>query len=58
MLTPRLKAVADFVPLNVRLADIGTDHANLPIFLMNLHKITAAIAVDVREVLFPLPSQL
>ncbi|WP_182186898.1 tRNA (adenine(22)-N(1))-methyltransferase [Pectinatus frisingensis] len=49
MLTPRLKAVADFVPLNVRLADIGTDHANLPIFLMNLHKITAAIAVDVRE---------
>ena len=33
-LTPRLRMVADMLPENVRLADVGTDHAYLPAALM------------------------
>lgn len=49
MLTPRLQAVADFIPKNTSIADIGTDHANLPIFLIKSQKIHHAIAIDVNE---------
>lgn len=49
MLSPRLLAVADFVPQNAILADIGTDHASLPISLVRNGTIKKAIAVDVHK---------
>lgn len=48
-LTPRLKAVASFVPDGARLADVGTDHAYLPVSLILSGKIPAAIAADLRQ---------
>lgn len=48
-LGPRLELVASLVPEQAKLGDIGTDHAYLPIFLWENHKITQAIAVDVHE---------
>ena len=48
-LTPRLRMVADMLPDNVRLADVGTDHAYLPAALMLEGKIPFAIAADLRE---------
>lgn len=46
-LTPRLQAVADRVSGEV-LADIGTDHAYLPAYLLQNGKISGAIAADLR----------
>ena len=43
-LTPRLRMVADMLPENVRLADVGTDHAYLPAALMLEGMISFAIA--------------
>lgn len=48
-LTPRLRMVADMLPENVRLADVGTDHAYLPAALLLEGKIPGAIAADLRE---------
>lgn len=48
-LTPRLQAVASFVPDGARLADIGTDHAYLPVSLLLEGKIPGAIAADLRK---------
>ncbi len=48
-LTPRLQAVASFVPEGARLADIGTDHAYLPVSLLLDGQIPSAIAADLRE---------
>lgn len=48
-LTPRLKAVASFVPEGARLADIGTDHAYLPVSLLLEGRIPSAIAADLRK---------
>ena len=48
-LDERLAAVAAFVPLGARLADIGADHAKLPLALAAKEKIARAIAVDVNE---------
>ena len=47
-LTPRLRAVADLVPEGAALADIGTDHAYLPVCLLLGGKISCAIAADLR----------
>ncbi len=47
-LTPRLRAVADLVPEGAALADIGTDHAYLPVCLLLEGKISRAIAADLR----------
>lgn len=49
MLSPRLKAIAAMVEAGSRLADIGTDHGYLPIWLLEAGKIPSAIAMDVRE---------
>ena len=47
-LTPRLRQAAQWVPQGVRLADIGTDHGHLPIWLMLQGRIQSAIAADLR----------
>lgn len=48
-LSKRLRAVASFVPAGCRLVDIGTDHALLPVTLLEEQHITRAIAMDVRQ---------
>ena len=47
-LDSRLSACASFVRNGVRLADIGTDHAYLPVWLAKNNIITSAVAADVR----------
>ncbi len=46
-MTPRLRTVASFVPANVSIIDVGTDHALIPMRLLKNKRITHAIAVDV-----------
>ena len=46
-LQPRLQAIAGLVPQGGRLADVGTDHAYLPIALLLGEKIPGAIATDI-----------
>lgn len=45
----RLEAIAALVPQNCVVADIGTDHAYLPVWLMQKGLIKAAIAADIAE---------
>ena len=45
----RLRAAADMVPRGARLADIGSDHAYLPIALCLENKIECALASDINE---------
>jgi len=45
-LGPRLKTIASFVPRGTNLADIGTDHAYLPVNLLQQRVIAKAIGVD------------
>lgn len=47
-LTPRLQAVARLIPRGSRLADIGTDHGYLPVWLIQNRIIPSAIAADLR----------
>lgn len=47
-LSPRLQAVAQWVPKDCRFADIGTDHAYLPAWLLQQGVISHAIAGDLR----------
>ncbi len=49
ILDVRLRAAADMVPRGARLADIGSDHAYLPIALCLEGKIDCALASDVNE---------
>lgn len=48
-LTPRLQLLADQVPPGARLADVGTDHAYLPVWLRLHGRVVSAIACDLRE---------
>lgn len=48
-LSKRLKAVADMAGEGYRLADIGTDHAYIPIWLVSRGTIPWAVAMDVNE---------
>ena len=48
-MTPRLQAVADLVPPNAALADIGTDHAYLPAWLLGRGLVRRAIAADINK---------
>lgn len=48
-LSPRLLAVAELVSSGARLADIGTDHAYIPIFLAESGRIEGAVACDVNS---------
>ena len=49
ILDTRLRAAADMVPVGARLADIGSDHAYLPIALCLEGKIEYALASDINE---------
>ena len=46
-LTPRLTAVASLVRGGGIIADIGTDHGYLPVYLIETGKVTKAIAADI-----------
>ena len=46
-LQPRLRCLADLVPQNARLADIGTDHGYIPVYLLQRGRIGHAIAADI-----------
>ena len=48
-LSPRLRSVAELVPPGARFADIGTDHAYLPVWLILNGVIDKAIAADLRQ---------
>lgn len=45
----RLSMCASFVRENVKLVDIGTDHAYLPVWLVLNNKIKSALACDINE---------
>ncbi|MDD3346441.1 class I SAM-dependent methyltransferase [Oscillibacter sp.] len=47
-LTPRLRLLADWVPPGAKLADVGTDHAYLPVWLLLHGRVRCAIAGDLR----------
>ena len=48
-LSKRLLAIAGMVPECEVLADVGTDHGYLPIYLVKQHKVKRAIAMDVNK---------
>ena len=48
-LTPRLGQIAAWVPQGAHLADVGTDHAYLPVWLMLHGRVASAIASDLRR---------
>jgi tRNA (adenine22-N1)-methyltransferase len=48
-LTPRLKAVAGLVLPGQPMADIGSDHGYLPLYLVSKGIVPSAIAVEVRQ---------
>ena len=48
-LSKRLQAVANLVTPGKRLADIGTDHGYVPIWLYEQGRIPSALAMDLRE---------
>ena len=48
-LTNRLQAAADLVPVCESMADIGTDHGYLPIYLVQEGRVRRAIACDVND---------
>lgn len=47
-LSPRLRCIAELVPAGCRLADVGTDHAFLPLALLARDRIVSAVATDIR----------
>lgn len=49
VLDERLKMCASLVRESARLADVGTDHAYLPLWLLKSGKISYAIASDINE---------
>lgn len=49
MLSQRLQAVADLVGETWVVADVGTDHGYIPVFLVSSGKAKRAIAMDVNE---------
>ena len=48
-LTARLQLLADWVPQGAALADVGTDHGYLPVWLTLRDRLTSAIASDLRR---------
>lgn len=48
-MTPRLYAIASMVPQGAFFADVGTDHAYLPIYLAENNLISHAVAADINR---------
>lgn len=48
-LSKRLQAVADLVNVGDTVADVGTDHGYIPIYLMQTNKCKRAIALDINK---------
>ena len=48
-LQPRLQCIAGCVPRGTRLADVGTDHGYLPVWLLQNDRIESAIASDINK---------
>lgn len=48
-LSKRLSLCANFVRSGAKLADVGTDHAYLPIYLLQTNKIVSAVACDINS---------
>ena len=48
-LSPRLRSVAELVPAGGRFVDVGTDHAYLPVWLLQRGVISHAVATDLRR---------
>lgn len=48
-LSKRLQMIADWVPSGSRLADIGSDHALLPVYLAQAGKVDYAVAGEVND---------
>lgn len=48
-LSPRLAAVASLVKKGSRIADIGTDHGYIPVYLCQSGTISSAVAADINE---------
>lgn len=48
-LSNRLRMIADKIPAGSRLADIGSDHALLPVYLAERGRITSAVAGELNE---------
>ena len=48
-LSKRLETIASFVPKGSKIADIGTDHGYIPIYLVENGAAVRALAMDVRE---------
>ncbi len=49
VMTPRLLAIADSVPFGATVADVGTDHGYIPIYLYIEQRIRRALAMDLRQ---------
>jgi tRNA (adenine22-N1)-methyltransferase len=49
VLSERLRSIAKFVPSGSRVVDVGTDHALLPIYLIETGRASMAIATDVAK---------
>ncbi len=49
MLSKRLEAILNLVPEQARMADIGCDHAYLPIQLVRYHRVVRAIGCDINQ---------
>lgn len=45
-LSSRLKTIADLVPVGSYLADVGSDHGELPLYLLEEKKIIGALAIE------------
>lgn len=48
-LSKRLQAVADLVTAGMSVADIGTDHGYVPIYLVKTKKVPKALAMDINQ---------
>ena len=49
MITPRFRKILELIPNCNTVADIGTDHAYIPVYIVNKGEAKKAIAMDLRE---------